>query len=196
MTPEWSLACPKWFLAITCTIWHHLEFWRRGFAWFFGPHLFGFGSQGQTLGPGDKIGQKTLFWAHFGPLLGPGGPIFKKKNVDKAALLTWGHGLGHGQGHGPWPWPMAMAQFPQVLRPGPNYIHQLPIHRHRSAITRNPLQCWPIGHGQAMAMPWPWPCHGLGHGQGHGPKLGGLVYVRFFLIGPLGPKRDPKLDPK
>ena len=50
---------PKWFLAITCTIWHHLEFWRRGFAWFFGAHLFGFGSQGQTLGPGDKIGQTT-----------------------------------------------------------------------------------------------------------------------------------------
>ena len=53
---------PKWFLVITCIICHHLEFWRRGFAWFFGPHLFGFGSQGRTLGPGDKIGQKTLFW--------------------------------------------------------------------------------------------------------------------------------------
>ena len=106
---------PKWFLAITCTICHHLEFWRRGFAWFFGPHLFGFGSQGQTLGPGDKICQKTLFWTHVGSFFCPGRPIFKKKNVDKATLLTWGHGLGHGQGHalghghGPWPWPMAMA---------------------------------------------------------------------------------------
>ena len=43
---------PKWFWGITCTIilWLHLEFWRRGSAWFFGPHLFVFGPWGQFLG--------------------------------------------------------------------------------------------------------------------------------------------------
>ena len=46
-----GLASPKWFLAITCTIWLRLKFWRRGFARFFGAHLFVFWCPGSNLGP-------------------------------------------------------------------------------------------------------------------------------------------------
>ena len=86
----------KWFLAITCTICHHLEFWRRGSARFFGAHLFGFWSPGPILGPqcpdfgpgpdlglgpkyGPRFGPGPKIWAHFwawaqkmAPILGLG----------------------------------------------------------------------------------------------------------------------------
>ena len=45
---------PKCFLAITCSMWLHLEFWRRGSAWFFGPHLFGFRPRGLIFGPRNQ----------------------------------------------------------------------------------------------------------------------------------------------
>ena len=41
---------PKWFLAITCSIWLRLKFWRQGLARFFGAHLFGFWCPGPNLG--------------------------------------------------------------------------------------------------------------------------------------------------
>ena len=63
---------PKWFLAITCTIWLRLEFRDRGSAWFFSPHLLFFHAQGlifeprigfwiprSTFWPGDLFGVKT-----------------------------------------------------------------------------------------------------------------------------------------
>ena len=40
MAPTVGLASPKWFLAITCTIWLRFQLWRRGFARFFGARLF------------------------------------------------------------------------------------------------------------------------------------------------------------
>ena len=59
---------PKWFSAITCTIWLRFEFWRRGSAWFLGAHLFGFRSRAPIFGPRNQhleIGP-GLAWGGFG----------------------------------------------------------------------------------------------------------------------------------
>ena len=40
MVPTIGLASPKWFLAITCTIWLCFQFWRRGFDRVIGARLF------------------------------------------------------------------------------------------------------------------------------------------------------------
>ena len=68
----------KCFLAITCTSWLRLNFWRRGFAWNFGAHLFGFYAPGLIFGPlvqflalqispGQHFGPGTFLGQKWGP---------------------------------------------------------------------------------------------------------------------------------
>jgi len=59
---------PKWFLAITCTSWLRLNFWRRGFARNFGAHLFGFYAPGLILEPLVQfLALQISSGQHFGP---------------------------------------------------------------------------------------------------------------------------------
>ena len=81
-----GLASPKWFSAITCNIWLRLKFWRRGFARFFGAHLFGFRCPGSNLGP------RIQDWAR----AGPGG-----FGIPQGEVLLWKDGFptrGNGGG--------------------------------------------------------------------------------------------------
>ena len=50
-----GLASPKCVLAITWTIWLRLKFWRRGSAWFFCAHLFGFWPLGPMFAAGTHF---------------------------------------------------------------------------------------------------------------------------------------------
>ena len=89
-TPEWTLACPKWFLAITCTILLHFQFRDQFSAWFFGPHLFGFcPPEVHFWTPDPKFGPGTWKfgpgWARevFGPKMGVGKTWFCVGMVPK-----------------------------------------------------------------------------------------------------------------
>ena len=71
---------PKWFLAITCTIWLRLIFRGRGSAWFFGAHLLFFHALGQILEAG--VG----FWDPEVDILAR-GPFWHQKVVPKKVVL-------------------------------------------------------------------------------------------------------------
>ena len=64
---------PKWFRAITWTIWLHFQIRDRGSAWFFGAHILYFWSRGPDFGPRIQIldpGFQNLARAGPGTFLG------------------------------------------------------------------------------------------------------------------------------
>ena len=76
------LACPKWFLAVTCTIWLGLIFRGRGSAWNFGAHLLFFHAWGLGLGGPDRIldpQANILAWGRFGVNFGVQKNTFARK---------------------------------------------------------------------------------------------------------------------
>ena len=68
-----------------------MEFWRRGSAWFFGAHLFGFPSRGPIFGPRDpNLDPGFGNWARAGP-----GRFLEQKWGPKNMVLR-GDGLQIG----------------------------------------------------------------------------------------------------
>ena len=79
---------PKWFLAITCTIWLRLEFRGLDSAWFFSPHLLFFHAQGWIFGP--RIGfwiPRSTCWP---------GDLFGVKNGSRKKSFCRGKGSQWG----------------------------------------------------------------------------------------------------
>ena len=81
------------------------------------------GPKGEHWGPGTKMVKKRYFGSILGLFWAPEAQFSKKKNVDKATLLTWGHGLGHGQGHGHLLW----ALCGPVSYPTPDQPPEWPV---------------------------------------------------------------------
>ena len=83
------------------------------------------GPEDRHWGPGTKLIKNRYFGFILGLFWAPEAQFSKKKNVDKATLLTWGHGLGHGQGHGSQIWDPKFG-IPnlgsQIWVPGPKMV--------------------------------------------------------------------------
>ena len=82
LPPRIRRCLPEWFLVITCTIWHRLQFRGRDSAWFFSTHLLFFHAQGRIWEPGVR------FWSLQANILAR-GPFETKKWVPKKMVLRW-----------------------------------------------------------------------------------------------------------
>ena len=126
--PGLDWLAPRGFMAITCTIWLLFQYEGRVLHGFSARIFLVLGPKDKHWGPGTKSVQKPDFGCNLGSFWALGSQ-FQKKNVDKATLLTWGHGLGHGQGHGSQIWdPKFGSQIwgpnlgSQIWVPGPKMV--------------------------------------------------------------------------